>query len=57
MKEGTRGTVSGPARQRLRGALIVAEVALSFALLIGAGCWCAVSTGCCGWTRGSTPSG
>src|SRR6185436_16942533 len=37
MKEGTRGTVSGPARQRLRGVLIVAEVALSFALLIGAG--------------------
>ena len=37
MKEGARGTVSGPARQRLRGVLIVAEVALSFALLIGAG--------------------
>jgi predicted permease len=37
MKEGARGTISGPARQRLRGALIVAEVALSFALLIGAG--------------------
>ena len=37
MKEGSRGTGSGPARERLRGTLIVAEVALSFALLIGAG--------------------
>ena len=36
MKEGARGT-GGPARERLRGTLIVAEVALSFALLIGAG--------------------
>jgi predicted permease len=35
MKEGARGTAGG--RERLRGALIVAEVALSFALLIGAG--------------------
>jgi predicted permease len=32
-----RGTAGGPARERLRGTLIVAEVALSFALLIGAG--------------------
>ncbi|HEY2294100.1 MAG TPA: ABC transporter permease [Thermoanaerobaculia bacterium] len=37
MKEGTRGSAGGPARERLRGTLIVAEVALSFALLIGAG--------------------
>jgi putative ABC transport system permease protein len=37
MKEGARGTAGGPARDRLRGTLIVAEVALSFALLIGAG--------------------
>ena len=37
MKEGARGTAGGPARERLRGTLIVAEVALSFALLIGAG--------------------
>ncbi|HYU32949.1 MAG TPA: ABC transporter permease [Thermoanaerobaculia bacterium] len=37
MKEGSRGTAGGPARERLRGTLIVAEVALSFALLIGAG--------------------
>jgi predicted permease len=37
MKEGGRGTAGGPARERLRGTLIVAEVALSFALLIGAG--------------------
>ncbi len=35
MKEGARGTAGG--RERLRGTLIVAEVALSFALLIGAG--------------------
>ena len=37
MKAGARGSIGGPARDRLRGALIVAEVALSFALLIGAG--------------------
>ena len=37
MKEGARGTAVGPARERLRGTLIVAEVALSFALFIGAG--------------------
>jgi len=37
MKEGARGTAGGLARERLRGTLIVAEVALSFALLIGAG--------------------
>ncbi|HEX7181626.1 MAG TPA: ABC transporter permease [Thermoanaerobaculia bacterium] len=37
MKTGAPGAVGGPARDRLRGALIVAEVALSFALLIGAG--------------------
>jgi predicted permease len=37
MKEGARGTAGGPARERLRGTLIVAEVALSFALLLGAG--------------------
>ena len=37
MKIGARGAIGGPARDRLRGALIVAEVALSFALLIGAG--------------------
>jgi putative ABC transport system permease protein len=34
---GAAGGRGGPARDRLRGALIVAEVALSFALLIGAG--------------------
>jgi predicted permease len=37
IKEGARGTAGGPVRERLRGTLIVAEVALSFALLIGAG--------------------
>ena len=37
MKAGAPGAVGGSARDRLRGALIVAEVALSFALLIGAG--------------------
>ncbi len=37
MKAGARGSIGGPVRDRLRGALIVAEVALSFALLIGAG--------------------
>jgi putative ABC transport system permease protein len=34
---GGLGGLGGPVRDRLRGALIVAEVALSFALLIGAG--------------------
>jgi len=37
IKEGVRVTAGGPARDRLRSTLIVAEVALSFALLIGAG--------------------
>jgi putative ABC transport system permease protein len=37
MKEGARGSAGGPARERLRSSLIVAEVALSFALLLGAG--------------------
>jgi predicted permease len=37
MKEGARGTAGGPARDRLRSTLIVAEIALSFALLVGAG--------------------
>lgn len=37
MKEGGRGTSSGGARQRVRGALVVAEVALAFVLLTGAG--------------------
>jgi predicted permease len=34
---GATGSKGGPARDSLRGSLIVAEVALSFALLIGAG--------------------
>ncbi|HVS00679.1 MAG TPA: ABC transporter permease [Thermoanaerobaculia bacterium] len=37
IKTGAPGSLGGPARDRLRGALVVAEVALSFALLIGAG--------------------
>jgi predicted permease len=37
IKIGARGAAGGPAHDRLRGALIVTEVALSFALLIGAG--------------------
>jgi predicted permease len=37
IKTGAPGSVGGPARDRFRGALVVAEVALSFALLIGAG--------------------
>ena len=37
LKSVSRGTSGGPSVRRLRAALIVAEVALSFALLIGAG--------------------
>jgi predicted permease len=37
MKVGAQGSLGGPARDRLRAVLVVAEVALSFALLIGAG--------------------
>jgi putative ABC transport system permease protein len=37
MQDATRGSTSGAGRQRLRGALTVVEVALSVALLIGAG--------------------
>jgi predicted permease len=37
MKVGAQGSLGGPARDRLRAALVVTEVALSFALLIGAG--------------------
>ena len=37
LKVGERGAAGGPASDRLRAGLIVAEVALSFALLVGAG--------------------
>jgi putative ABC transport system permease protein len=36
LKETSRGATAGPAKQRLRGALVVAEVALAFILLSGA---------------------
>lgn len=37
LKEGGAQSTAGAARQRVRGALVVAQVALSFVLLIGAG--------------------
>jgi putative ABC transport system permease protein len=37
LKDGARGSGGGAARQRVRGALVIAEVSLSVALLIGAG--------------------
>jgi putative ABC transport system permease protein len=37
LKDGGRGSTSGVGRHRLRGALIIAEVALAFVLLTGAG--------------------
>ena len=42
----SRGSTGGRASQRLRATLTVAEVALSVALLIGAGRCCAVSCRC-----------
>ena len=40
LRQGTRGGSGGSARQRLRSALIIVEVALSVTLLIGAGLLC-----------------
>ena len=37
LKEGGRSTTAGASRQRMRGALVVAELALALVLLIGAG--------------------